>query len=207
VLLYEAATGDRPLPGAPHPLPDLRADVDPAFAALVARMLQSDPAARPHDGGSVLAGLTSTATIGTTRASTRTVAIDRSGTAGDAHPDQAATHRLHLAEPRRLEPTATMPVTTPSTPAPPRPVREPVARSRRPWRVVAPVVVALAVGAVGVGILLTTGNRDPGTGATPTITEPAPAAPTGATSVSAAPSTLPSPVERDLRRLERAVQP
>jgi serine/threonine-protein kinase len=61
VVLYEAATGERPLAGAHRRLREMRADVDPRLAAAVERMLEPDPARRPADGAAVLHALGDTA--------------------------------------------------------------------------------------------------------------------------------------------------
>lgn len=62
VVLYEAATGERPLPGAHRPVRDLRPGIQPAVADLIEHALQSDPGSRPPDGGVALAILAGRAT-------------------------------------------------------------------------------------------------------------------------------------------------
>ena len=75
VVLYEAATGRRPFRAAstqallmailgedPTPPQELRPELDPALAGLIERCLAKDPAARPADGGELIALLESGST-------------------------------------------------------------------------------------------------------------------------------------------------
>jgi serine/threonine-protein kinase len=162
VVLHEALTG-RPPYAASSPValadaqragPPSLPDVDPALAAVVTACLAYDPAERPLHAGAVADAL-------------------RAWLDGDARP------ALRMMPPPAADPEAvTRPVPRPPVAAPvahPRPVRSPRRATARRGLLL-PIVAALAalvlVGAVGAGLLPSSGAAEVPASASPMATAP-----------------------------------
>jgi serine/threonine protein kinase len=191
VVLYEAATGERPfrgdgavaiaeavVTGAHRPLGECRPDLSQSFVATVERALATDPDARFTTADEMRAALRA------------------------EPPSRSVDPTVPLQSPAPA--TATLPVPAPTRPRPG--ARPPSVHRRRPsgmWRAVAAALV-VAVLVLAVVLLVTRGGND----------EPSSTAPS-----SVAPSTVPAPagqgtappvpasLERALQHLERAAQP
>jgi serine/threonine-protein kinase len=173
VLLYEAATGERPLAGAHRPLRELRPDVDPRFADAVEQMLQPDPALRPQDGAVVLralGGIPAAAPVdGPVDDPTAAVAGDPDGdpTFRD-EPTARADATAALPTPTRVLPVAVAAQDPAPHPAPDR-RRAPAGSRRRTTWVLAATGAALGA-ALLVALLVAGTGGDAGPGRAPAAT-------------------------------------